>query len=56
MADAGHFAFLPPCSPGQTQAFAQICTDAEGFDRAAFHVEFDRQVVAFFRAHLLSQP
>lgn len=56
VANAGHFAFLPPCSPGQAHAFAQICTDPEGFDRAAFHVEFDRQVVAFFRAHLLSQP
>jgi predicted dienelactone hydrolase len=56
VANAGHFAFLPPCSPVQARAFAQICADPLGFDRAAFHVEFDRQVVAFFRAHLLSQP
>jgi predicted dienelactone hydrolase len=53
VANAGHFAFLPSCSPGQALAFAQICVDPEAFDRAAFHVEFDRQVVAFFRAHLL---
>ena len=56
VANAGHFAFLPPCSPDQARAHAQICADAEGFDRAVFHVEFDRQVVAFFRAHLVLQP
>jgi predicted dienelactone hydrolase len=56
VANAGHFAFLPPCSPGQAQALARICADPDGFDRTAFHVEFDREVVAFFRAHLLSQP
>lgn len=47
VANAGHFALLPPCSPGQARVFAQICADPEGFDRAAFHVEFDWQVVAF---------
>jgi predicted dienelactone hydrolase len=55
VANAGHFAFLPSCSPGQARALAQICADPEGFDRAAFHGEFDRQVIAFFHAHLLSQ-
>jgi predicted dienelactone hydrolase len=48
VANAGHFAFLPPCAPAQPRAVVQICADPEGFDRAAFHVEFDRQVVAFF--------
>jgi predicted dienelactone hydrolase len=56
VANAGHFAFLPPCSPDQARAHTQICADAEGFDRAVFHVEFDRQVVDFFRAHLVLQP
>jgi predicted dienelactone hydrolase len=55
VANGGHFAFLPSCSPGQARALAQICADPEGFDRAAFHGEFDRQVIAFFHAHLLSQ-
>jgi predicted dienelactone hydrolase len=55
VANAGHFAFLPSCSPGQARALAQICADPEGFDRAAFHGEFDRQVIAFVHAHLLSQ-
>jgi hypothetical protein len=32
VANAGHFAFLPPCSPDQARAHAQICADAEGFD------------------------
>ena len=56
VANAGHFAFLPPCISAEARSVAQICADPEGFDRAVFHVEFDRQVVAFFRAHLLSQP
>ena len=56
VANAGHFAFLPPCSLDQARAHAQICADAESFDRAVFHVEFDWQVVAFFRAHLVLQP
>jgi predicted dienelactone hydrolase len=28
------------------------CTDAPGFDRAAFHKQFNADVLAFFRAHL----
>lgn len=56
VANAGHFAFLPPCSPDQTRVVAQVCADPEGFDREAFHVQFDQQVVTFFRKHLLSQP
>jgi predicted dienelactone hydrolase len=54
--NAGHFAFLPPCSPDLAKAVPRICTDPNDFDRAAFHVEFDRQLVAFFRAHLVSPP
>jgi predicted dienelactone hydrolase len=30
----------------------ELCTDAPGFDRAAFHKQFDADVLAFFRAHL----
>ena len=44
---AGHFAFLPPCAIS-----AELCTDPPGFDRAAFHVEFNASVVEFFRTRL----
>jgi predicted dienelactone hydrolase len=47
--DAGHFAFLAPCPAWLFPAF---CKDADGFDRKAFHREFNARVVAFFRTHL----
>jgi predicted dienelactone hydrolase len=50
---AGHFAFLAPCSPQLAAAIPRICTDEPaGFDRAAFHRDFDASVVRFFREHL----
>jgi predicted dienelactone hydrolase len=52
VAGAAHFAFLPPCPPGMAKAVPQICTDRPGFDRAAFHRDFDAEVVAFFRKGL----
>jgi predicted dienelactone hydrolase len=51
---AGHFAFLAPCSPELATAIPRICTDVPGFDRAAFHRDFDASVVRFFREHLAS--
>jgi predicted dienelactone hydrolase len=33
---AGHFAFLAPCSDALAAAAPVICTDAPGFNRAAF--------------------
>jgi predicted dienelactone hydrolase len=51
--EAGHFAFLAPCSPEQAKAVPQLCTDAPGFDRVAFHQAFDAEVLAFFRKHLV---
>jgi predicted dienelactone hydrolase len=48
-----HFDFLAPCSAELTKSVPEICTDEQGFDRAAFHQEFDAAVVAFFRKHLL---
>jgi predicted dienelactone hydrolase len=50
--NSAHFAFLPPCDPQLTQARPDICVDAAGFDRAAFHARFNEQIVAFLRAHL----
>jgi predicted dienelactone hydrolase len=52
---AGHFAFLAPCSPQLATAIPRICTDMPaGFDRAAFHRDFDASVVRFFQERLLS--
>ena len=50
--NAAHFAFLAPCSAALLQAVPEICTDTPGFNRAAFHREFDASVLAFFRKHL----
>jgi len=55
-ANAGHFAFLAPCSPAMTQALPDICRDGPGFDRAAFHADFNATVLAFFRQHLVQAP
>jgi predicted dienelactone hydrolase len=50
---AGHFAFLAPCSPELATAIPRICTDVPGFDRAAFHRDFNASVVGFLREHLV---
>jgi predicted dienelactone hydrolase len=50
--NAGHFAFLAPCAPEQIAAAPDVCIDSNGFDRAAFHKEFDAAVIAFFQQHL----
>jgi predicted dienelactone hydrolase len=49
---AGHYGFLPPCSPQLAANLPRFCTDPPGFDRAAFHREFDASIVRFFREHL----
>jgi predicted dienelactone hydrolase len=49
---AGHFDFLAPCSDALRQAAAEICTSEPGFDRAAFHADFNRAIVTFFHATL----
>jgi predicted dienelactone hydrolase len=48
VAHAGHFDFLAPCPPALAHIAPPICSSAPGFDRAAFHQEFNRDVVAFF--------
>jgi predicted dienelactone hydrolase len=50
--NAGHFAFLAPCSPALAARVLEICHDPEGFDRTAFHREFNPAVVAFFKAKI----
>ncbi len=50
VAGAGHFDFLTPCA--DPARMPQLCASAPGFDRAAFHAAFDREVVRFFREKL----
>jgi len=49
---AGHYAFLPPCGARLAAAAPEICTDAPGFDRAAFHQRLNAALVSFFDASL----
>jgi len=44
-AGARHLSFLAPCRLLRPPA---ICADADGFDRAAFHEQMNREVRAFF--------
>ena len=56
--NAGHFAFLSPCPPTLAKdnpTNAEICTDAPGFDRVAFHKQFNADVLGFFRTHFGDQ-
>jgi predicted dienelactone hydrolase len=48
VAGAGHYDFLAPCSAELAKKVPAICVSAPGFDRAAFHAQFDHDVVAFF--------
>jgi predicted dienelactone hydrolase len=47
-----HFVFLAPCSEALARAAPQICRDVRGFDRAAFHREFNQAVVSFYGREL----
>ncbi|RAX38305.1 alpha/beta hydrolase family protein [Rhizobium tropici] len=48
--NAVHLSFLTPCP--EMRPSSDACTDAPGFDRVAFHRQFNAAVVAFFRRHL----
>ena len=50
--NAGHFVVLAPCTEVQTRAAPKLCKDAEGFDRIAFHKDFNAQIITFFDRHL----
>jgi predicted dienelactone hydrolase len=50
--NSGHFAFLAPCPPVVAKARPELCMDAPGFDRVAFHKDLDAEVLAFLRKHL----
>jgi predicted dienelactone hydrolase len=49
---AEHMDFMAPCSPELAKVAPTICAEVKGFDRAAFHEAFNREVVAFFKAKL----
>ena len=49
VANARHFAFLPPCPASVTGQMSDLCSDPQGFDRAEFHRQFNASVVEFFR-------
>jgi predicted dienelactone hydrolase len=46
---ARHFSFLVPC---RLTGPPFLCSDANGFDRAAFHADMNTQVVTFFKKNL----
>jgi predicted dienelactone hydrolase len=54
--NAGHFSFLAPCPPALAKEVPQICVDANGFDRVAFHRQFNADVLAFLRTYLVGAP
>jgi predicted dienelactone hydrolase len=47
VARAGHFDFMAPCSAALAAVAPAICVSAPGFDRAAFSLRFDADVVEF---------
>ncbi|WP_312163731.1 prolyl oligopeptidase family serine peptidase [Phenylobacterium sp.] len=49
---AGHFDFLRPCTPQLAAAAPEVCAPTPGFDRAAFHLRFNEEVVRFLKAKL----
>lgn len=50
--NAAHFVFLAPCPLPLTTKRPEVCADAPSFDRAAFHKQFDTDVVRFFQTQL----
>ena len=52
-----HLDFVPACGPASAQldhnsGSPDPCADANGFDRHAFHHQFDAAILAFFQKHL----
>lgn len=52
VAGADHFDFLAPCTDPLARVAPEICQEHGTFDRAAFHRDFNRQVVQFFQRTL----
>ncbi|TKC86969.1 dienelactone hydrolase [Trinickia terrae] len=49
---AGHDDFLAPCSAELARRVPEICASEPGFDRTAFHRQFNAAIVEFFEANL----
>ena len=49
---AGHFDFLAPCTPRFAAMAPPLCSSQPGFDRVAFHREFNAAIVGFFSVAL----
>ncbi|BAN27500.1 alpha/beta hydrolase family protein [Caballeronia insecticola] len=52
VAHAGHYDFLPPCDARLSRKMPALCTSQPGFDRSAFHDEFNAATVRFFQTEL----
>lgn len=52
VANADHYDFLAPCPDRLAQLAPNICAERPGFDRAAFHLKFNAEVVRFFERTL----
>jgi predicted dienelactone hydrolase len=50
--NAGHYDFLPPCDARLSRIRPEICNSLPGFDRAAFHEQFNSEVVRSFQTML----
>jgi predicted dienelactone hydrolase len=55
--NSNHFSFLPPCPAEFAKLVAdsgdtELCSDEPGFDRVAFHKQFNADILIFFRKHL----
>jgi predicted dienelactone hydrolase len=50
--NSAHFAFLTPSPPAVATERPELCADAPGFDRVAFHKELNAEVLTFLRQHL----
>ncbi|WP_171426923.1 alpha/beta hydrolase family protein [Herbaspirillum rubrisubalbicans] len=50
--NATHFGFVLPCSAALRESHPDICGDQPGFNREAFHRDFNNRILAFFKKHL----
>jgi predicted dienelactone hydrolase len=48
VAGADHFSFLAPCGAAKIALPRLLCVDPQGFDRTAFHRQFNAALIAFF--------
>lgn len=51
---ARHFDFLTPCDTAPPAGMDYLCASAPGFDRRAFHRDFNTQVTRFFTDQLVA--